>query len=159
MIRSASAVERVHGTALAVGARAVLIRGPSGAGKSDLALRCIVAPPVMADGPRAMLISDDQVGLAREGDGIVVSPPSTLAGKIEVRGLGVVPVAYCPSARLALVVDLVPPEAVPRYPLEPLSAVLLGTALPLLRLTPFEASAPAKVVLALIHSPEVLTPP
>ena len=158
MTLSASAAELVHGTALALDGKAVLIRGISGSGKSDLALRCIGLPSPM-DMPRVELLSDDQVWLTRDGRGIEGTPPPAIAGKIEVRGLGIVEVAYCASARLALVIDLVPPDRVPRFPLEELFTELLGTTVPLLRLTPFEASAPLKVVLALARYPEVLTPP
>lgn len=158
MTPSASAAEFVHGTALARDGKAVLIRGASGSGKSDLALRCIGLSLPM-DLPRVQLLSDDQVWLTRDVRGIEATPPPAIAGKIEVRGLGIVEVSYCASARLALVIDLVPPDRVPRFPLEELFTELLGTPVPLLRLTPFEASAPLKVVLALARYPDVLTPP
>jgi HPr kinase/phosphorylase len=158
MTPSASAAELVHGTALALEGKAVLIRGASGSGKSDLALRCIASPPPFGL-PRIDLLADDQVWLARDGRSIEATPPPAIAGKIEVRGLGIVEVAYCASARLALVIDLVPPDLVPRYPPEHLTTELLGATVPLLRLTPFEASAPFKAILALARSPEVLTPP
>jgi HPr kinase/phosphorylase len=158
MTPSASAAELVHGTALALDGKAVLIRGASGSGKSDLALRCIASPSPIGL-PRVDLLSDDQIWLTRNGRSIEATPPPAIAGKIEVRGLGIVGVPYCASARLALVIDLVPPDRVPRFPLEKLSTELLGTTVPLLRLAPFEASAPLKVILALARSPEVLTPP
>ncbi|MBX9863360.1 MAG: HPr kinase/phosphatase C-terminal domain-containing protein [Hyphomicrobium sp.] len=158
MTPSASAVELVHATALALDGKAVLIRGPSGAGKSDLALRCIAAGPVIGL-PRVELLSDDQVWLTRNGRGIIAVPPPAIAGKIEVRGLGIVEVPYCSAASVALAIDLVPPDLVPRMPLEKLTTELLGAAVPLLRLAPFEASAPLKVILALARSPEALTPP
>lgn len=151
--------EVVHGTAIALAGRAVLLRGPSGAGKSDLALRCIGAPPLVPNGPRAELVADDQVVLVRTPDGLEASPPATIAGRMEVRGVGIVELPYCTRARLALVVDLVAPADVPRYPLEKSAVTMLGVEIPLLRLTPFEASAPHKIVLALTQCPEGLTPP
>jgi serine kinase of HPr protein (carbohydrate metabolism regulator) len=61
------AVENHHGTAIAIGSHAALIRGASGAGKSDLALRCLaVAPTALIPGP-ARLVADDRVELKREG--------------------------------------------------------------------------------------------
>lgn len=149
MNQSANGAELVHGTALALGEKAVLIRGPSGSGKSDLALRCIAAPPFGEGALRAALVSDDQVRLTRQGEAVEASPPPAIAGKIEVRGLGILSLPFCPGARLALVVDLVPAADVPRFPLEPMSARYLGVAFPLLRLAPFEASAPVKLLLAL----------
>lgn len=148
-----NAADLAHGTAVALGAKAALIRGGSGAGKSDLALRCIALPPLAHVSLRAELVSDDQVRLAAKEGGIEVAPPATIAGKIEVRGLGILTLPYRALARLALVVDLVPPDEVPRYPLEPESATYLGMDFPLVRIAPFEASAPVKLVLALDAAP------
>ena len=149
MIPSANEIELVHGTALALGESAVLIRGASGAGKSDLALRCIAAPPLAGSALRAELVSDDQVRLGLRGTAIEASPPPAIAGKIEVRGLGIVTLPFRPSARLALVVDLVAPTDVPRFPLDRMTACYFGIEVPLLRLSAFESSAPVKVILAL----------
>lgn len=159
MTRPATEFERVHATALALGGKAVLIRGPSGAGKSDLALRCISAPRLPHLPSRAELVADDQVEIRRMGNGIEVSAPPAIAGKLEVRGLGVLDLPYRASARLVLVVDLVAPDDVPRYPLEEITTIFLGQAVPTLRLTPFEASAPAKVMLAVAAARDVLSPP
>lgn len=139
----------VHATALALGDRAVLIRGPSGSGKSDLALRCIAAPPVGFSAHRAELVSDDQVMLTLTAAGIEASAPASIAGRIEVRGLGIMALPHRASARLALVVDLVAPADVPRYPLDPTTALFFGLEVPAVRLAAFEASAPVKLLLAL----------
>ena len=108
---------------------------------------------------RAELVADDQVELTRTYDGIDVSAPPAIAGKLEVRGLGVLEMPYRASARLALVIDLVPPDEVPRYPLEEVTTIFLGRAVPTLRLAPFEASSPAKLALALAAARDVLAPP
>src|SRR5580658_2542678 len=89
----------VHATAVAIGGRAVLLRGPSGSGKSDLALRLIDAG--------ARLVADDRSELWRAGDAILVRSPATIAGLIEARGVGILTVDPLPTARLALIVDLV----------------------------------------------------
>jgi HPr kinase/phosphorylase len=123
--------------------RAVLLRGPSGAGKSDLALRLIEA------GGR--LIADDQTHIALKGRALIASPPASIAGRIEVRGLGIVELPRAKRlarAPVALLVDLVPPEKIERMP-EPMHEALLCIMLPLIALTPFEASAVAKLYLAL----------
>jgi HPr kinase/phosphorylase len=130
----------VHGTTVAIGGRGVLLRGPSGAGKSDLALRLIDAG--------ARLVADDRSLLRRDGNVILASAPATIAGLIEVRGIGLLRLEALAVTRLALVADLVAPEAVERLP-EPQSETILGISLPCVALAPFEASAPAKLRLAL----------
>ncbi|WP_338074473.1 HPr kinase/phosphatase C-terminal domain-containing protein [Hyphomicrobium sulfonivorans] len=138
-----------HGTAIAVDGRAALIRGASGAGKSDLALRCITLPPSLLLPSPAELVADDRVVMASDGNRLRIEPPSTLAGRMEVRGLGIVAMPYVPWAFVELVVDLTAPAEVDRLPDPPLRTNLLGINLPLLRLAPFEASAPIKLLLAL----------
>lgn len=145
----------MHGTCIAMdgpeGATGVLIRGPSGAGKSDLALRLI--------DQGARLVADDQCVIERRapagghGPGanrgaIVVRPPSAIAGRIEVRGVGIVSLPAAAEAPLGLVVDLVGPEAVERLPANGTTQIM-GESVPRLALYPFEASAPAKVRAAL----------
>jgi serine kinase of HPr protein (carbohydrate metabolism regulator) len=129
-----------HATTVAIGGRGVLLRGPSGSGKSDLALRLIDAG--------ARLVADDQSELWRDGEAVLARAPATIAGLIEVRGLGIVRLDSLPVARLALVVDLVAPDAIERLP-EQRSEAILGVSIPLVALAPFEASAPAKLRLAL----------
>ncbi len=129
----------VHATAVAIEGAAVLLRGPPGAGKSDLALRLIDAG--------ARLVADDQVELKRVGAQVLARAPAAIAGLIEVRGLGIARVDAIEEAPLALIVDLVPPATVERLP-EDRTEDVLGLAIPLLALAPFEASAPAKLRLA-----------
>ncbi|HEV2548387.1 MAG TPA: serine/threonine protein kinase [Stellaceae bacterium] len=131
---------RVHGTSVALDGAGVLLRGPAGAGKSDLALRLIDAG--------AALVADDQTELRRTGMGLRMSAPATIAGLLEVRGLGILRVPSVPSTILRLVVTLVPSEAIERLP-EPRHCVLLDCAIPEITLAPFEASAVAKLRLAL----------
>ncbi|MSP81791.1 MAG: serine/threonine protein kinase [Alphaproteobacteria bacterium] len=130
----------VHGTLVVLGRAGVLLRGPSGSGKSDLALRLI--------GGGARLVADDQVRLVVENGKLMGAPPATLAGRLEVRGLGLVALPHRPRARVRLVVDLVDQAAVPRLP-RPSTCRLLGVRIPRLWLAAFEASAPLKVRLAL----------
>ncbi len=127
-----------HGTCVTLDGVAVLLRGPSGSGKSDLALRLI-------DGG-ARLIADDQTLVDMRDGRLVASAPETIAGEMEVRGIGILAVEAETSGILGLVVDLVadPPERMP----EPETTEILGVALPLLRLNPFEASATVKLRLA-----------
>jgi HPr kinase/phosphorylase len=135
---------------VALGKRAALLRGSSGAGKSDLALRFLALP---GDGEkRPMLVADDQAWVAtgHKGD-LLVSPPDALAGKIEVRGLGILDVPFLAEARLVLVCDLVASDEVPRMPPESWeSTTIAGVELPALKVSPFEASAPVKLKMALL---------
>src|SRR4051794_1485630 len=126
----------VHGTSVAIDGAAVLFCGRPGSGKSDLALRLI------DDG--AVLVADDQTRLERRGDTLIASAPATIAGRLELRGVGILGVPSLAEAPLRLVVDLVPPASVERLP-EPQSCELLGLTVPLIALAPFEASAPAKL--------------
>jgi serine kinase of HPr protein (carbohydrate metabolism regulator) len=133
----------IHATAVAIetvfGPRAVLLRGCSGSGKSDLGLRLIDA------GGR--LVADDQSELKRRGALIIVRSPPTIAGLIEVRGLGIVRVEALAEAPLALIADLAAPETIERLP-ERDKERLLGLDLPRIAVAPFEVSAAAKVALA-----------
>lgn len=123
--------------------RSVLLRGPSSAGKSDLALRLIEGG--------ARLVADDQTALTRRGRRVMAAAPVTIAGLLEVRGVGIVKLGrlqLLAQAPVALLVDLVPPQRIARLP-EPARESVLGIDLPVLGLTPFEASATAKLRLAL----------
>jgi HPr kinase/phosphorylase len=130
----------VHGTAVAIAGQAILLRGPSGAGKSDLGLRLI-------DGG-AELVADDQVLLRRSGERVVLCAPDAIAEMIEVRGIGIVRIGAVAQAPLALIVDLLPSGQIERLP-EPRFEMVLGLAVPLIALAPFEASATAKLRLIL----------
>jgi HPr kinase/phosphorylase len=126
----------VHATAIAIEGEAVLLRGPSGAGKSDLGLRLI--------DEGASLVADDQTLLRRSGERIVACAPAAIAGLIEVRGVGIVRLEALRQAPLALIVDLLPSGQIERIP-EPRLETVLGVAVPLLALAPFEAAAVAKL--------------
>jgi HPr kinase/phosphorylase len=130
----------LHATSVAIDGHAVLLRGAPGSGKSDLALRLIDAG--------ARLIADDQSELSRRGDAIIVSAPAPIAGLIEVRGVGIVRLDVLAEAPVALIADLVPADKIERLP-EPQTETILGLALPLIALSPFEPSASAKLRLAL----------
>ena len=135
----------LHGTAAAcwtpgVGWRAVLITGAPGAGKSDLALRLV--------GRGWRLVADDYAYVTASGGVLYAIAPGTIAGRMEARGVGVVPALARGLTRLSLVVDLDGDGPVERLP-EPARRVIEGVALPALRLDGFEASAVEKVAAAL----------
>jgi HPr kinase/phosphorylase len=145
--------EFVHGTCVALGGRAALLRGPSGCGKSDLALRFLFLArrgPAALDPPT--LVADDRVCLRRDGGRVLATAPDSIRGQMEVRGVGIVGVKPAAEAEVVLVVDLVDAGGVPRLPAEDAAVPLAGVDLPLLRLAPFEASAPIKLALALAQT-------
>ncbi len=133
-------MEQVHATTVDLDGQGVMLRGPSASGKSDLGLRLIDAG--------AQLVADDRTDLILSGDAVRASAPKELAGRIEVRGVGIVTIAAVAETRLALIVDLVDAGDVQRLP-ETEMVEVLGVTLPLVRLAAFEASAPAKVRTAL----------
>jgi HPr kinase/phosphorylase len=145
--------ELVHGTCVALGRKAALLRGPSGSGKSDLALRFLY---LARRGPAALeapiLVADDQVWLVRHGEGLLARPPDTIRGKMEVRGVGIVEVKSLLEVELALVVDLAPAREIERLPEGDAMARLLGVELPRIALFPWEASAPIKLAIALARA-------
>jgi serine kinase of HPr protein (carbohydrate metabolism regulator) len=100
----------MHASAVLVQGGAVLIRGPAGAGKSRLSLGLLRAA---ASGALrfARLVADDRAHLVVANGRLLVSPPTALAGLLEVRGLGIRRVDYEPAAVVRLVVDLAAADA------------------------------------------------
>jgi HPr kinase/phosphorylase len=135
----------VHASAVLAGARAVLIRGASGTGKSRLALALVQA--AQAGGlPFARLVGDDRVHLETHHQRLLVRPAATLAGLIEVRGLGIRTLEHEPVAVVGLVVDLAADDA-ERLPAAP-DTVIADIRLP--RLAVAAGSDPLPGVLALL---------
>jgi HPr kinase/phosphorylase len=83
------------------------------------------------------LVADDRV----EIEAGVARAPATLAGLMEVRGLGILRMPYRSQVRLALVVSMGAGERLPK-PEQHLD-------LPLVRIDPAQPSAPARVTAAL----------
>lgn len=130
--------ETLHATSVAIDGRAVLLCGPSGVGKSDLALRLIDRG--------ATLVSDDYTLVQRIDGALRATAPDTIAGKMEVRGLGILPMPHG-DAPVALLCDLF--DQVDRMPPEGLSRAVAGLQVPVVKIAPFEVSAAIKVELAL----------
>ncbi len=131
--------EMLHATCVAYDGRAVLLIGPSGSGKSDLALRLF---------DRGFgLVSDDQTMVRKEGARLIASAPLTIAGKMEVRGLGIVEIPALGDTPVALVVELT--SDIQRMPDDSRKRTILGVEIPLFAVDAMTASAGAKVALAL----------
>ncbi len=138
--------ETLHASCVAINGRAVLIEGRSGAGKSDLALRLIDRG--------ARLVSDDYTIVFRDGrDGpLRASPSPTIAGRIEVRGIGIVPMPHVDRVPVALIVTLA--EEVERLPADPpATRHVAGVQVPVMMLEGALPSAPIKLELALARLP------
>jgi serine kinase of HPr protein (carbohydrate metabolism regulator) len=131
--------ETIHVSSVAIDGRAVLIGGRSGAGKSDLALRLIDRG--------ATLISDDYTFVRRVGTRACASAPERIAGRIEVRGVGIVELTAAQDVPVALYVDL-SGEPV-RLPEGKDRIAIAGISIPSLALDGHHASAPLKVEAAL----------
>ena len=131
--------ETIHASTVALDGRAVLISGPSGAGKSDLALRLL---------DRGFtLVSDDQTIVRRDGDKLIATAPPNIAGKLEIRGIGIVEMERLSDAPVALIVELT--SDIQRLPDDSRERPILGVRLPLISIDAMTASAPSKVALAL----------
>ena len=142
----------VHGTCIRVGRAGrtlgapahagVLILGKSGAGKSDLALRLIALG--------ATLVADDRSDLAVLRGRLVASAPRTIAGLLEVRGVGIVKMPHARHVAISLVVELT--RKVARLPERetwaPPASLRPARRPALIKINPFEASAADKVLLA-----------
>jgi serine kinase of HPr protein (carbohydrate metabolism regulator) len=143
----------VHGTCVAIGGRGVLLVGSPGSGKSDLALRLIDAPgrAVGENVMDAVLVSDDQTQVVKQGNRLIASAPPQLAGLLEVRGLGIVKCRHMASCDLALAVRLAPFAQIERMP-DPKFATyeVAQSALPLVAVDPASPAAPARVRAALL---------
>jgi HPr kinase/phosphorylase len=124
----------IHASCVAIGVRGVLLLGPSGSAKSDVALRLI-------DGG-ARLVADDRTILFVSKGRLQAKAPASIAGLLEIRGVGIVQLPARARVRIALVVRLGREGA--RLP-EPAHYTALGTQTPQIALDGRRAATPAKI--------------
>jgi HPr kinase/phosphorylase len=129
----------VHATCIAIGTRGVMLIGGSGTGKSDLALRLIDRG--------AVLVADDRCELQVQGGVPLCRPPEVLAGKIEVRGLGIMERPWTAPIPVMLAVRLV--DRYERMPDEGMIEMVAGQHVPAIKISAFETSAAIKIEMAL----------
>ncbi|MDP8912232.1 MAG: HPr kinase/phosphatase C-terminal domain-containing protein [Pseudomonadota bacterium] len=133
--------ETLHASCVVKDGRAILISGRSGSGKSDLALRLIDRG--------ASLVSDDYTIVRRIGGKLLASAPPNIAGKLEIRGIGIVELPASGDAPVCMMVDL--NRDVERMPAAAGPVVVAGIGVPVVTLNGLEASAPVKVEVALVR--------
>ncbi len=93
------------------------------------------------------LVSDDQTVVKREGDRLIAAAAPNIAGKLEVRGIGIVEIDHISDVPVAMVVELT--SDIERMPDDSRERTILGVALPLISIDATTASAPSKIAIAL----------
>jgi len=139
-----------HGTFVKVGKLGVLILGTSGSGKSSLALALIDGSGrgIGKNDLTATLIADDQVCLWYDSTSTQIfgRPPKTIAGLLEIRGLGIVQIDYVPRHPVGLVVQIRPQDKIERLPdFSRTSIDIMGQAIPVVEVSIHNTNAAAIV--------------
>jgi serine kinase of HPr protein (carbohydrate metabolism regulator) len=132
----------IHASAVLVGRKAALIRGPAGSGKSQLVWDLLQAAAQGAL-PFARLVADDRAHVELCAGRLLVQPAPALAGMIEIRGLGILRMAYEPLAAIGLVVDLAADDAVRHPDPKVQQTVIEGVSLPRLAVAAGMSALPA----------------
>jgi len=140
----------IHASAVLIGAKAALIRGPAGSGKSQLVWQLLQGAQ---DGalPFTRLVADDRAYVEAAAGRLLVRPAQALAGRIEIRGLGIRRLPYEPVAAVGLVVDLAAADADRLPSREAGETVIHGVTLPRLAVAPAQPALP--LVRALLQAP------
>lgn len=128
----------LHATSIAIKNKGVLISGQPGSGKSSLALQLIDRD--------AHLVSDDQTLLTLEKETLRISPPSSLRGLMEVRGVGICTFPFQEKAPLTLCVEMCEGHLLERLP-EPVFVEYHGIQVPYLKLSKIDPLGAIKVEL------------
>lgn len=129
----------IHATLIAYKGKGILFSGKSGSGKSDLALRFILEHG-------AELVADDRVDVFTVDYCLFGSSPKEIAGKLEVRGVGIASFPFIEKSPISLFVELVDDiKQIDRLP-EYQETELLDIRIPKLTLFPFESSAICKII-------------
>ena len=115
----------IHASAVLIGPKAALICGPSGAGKSKLAWQILHSAL-----PFTRLVGDDRLRAEARSGRLLLRPAGTLAGLIEMHGLGVRRVPHEPLAVAGYIVDLAAADAERLPPEQAQKAVISGVTLP-----------------------------
>jgi HPr kinase/phosphorylase len=128
----------IHASCVAVNGHGVLLLGGSGAGKSDIALQLIDAG--------GQLVADDRTILFAKKGALHARAPDSIAGLLEIRGVGIVKLPVRRSVRVRLAVRLGADGA--RLP-KPRFYRAQNCEVPEIALDPRIASTPARIRMAL----------
>jgi serine kinase of HPr protein (carbohydrate metabolism regulator) len=143
-------VDNFHASAVVLGDRGIVIAGEAGSGKTQLALALI--SHARTHGLFARLVADDQIFLSAHHGRLVCIAPETIAGLVEVRGVGPQPTVHEKKAPVDLLVRLVEPGAAERFP-EAETESLQGCEVPLLKLAADDGRAALMAIAALLSLP------
>jgi serine kinase of HPr protein (carbohydrate metabolism regulator) len=100
-----------------------------------------------------VLISDDQTLVVRSGKALLARAPVEIAGRMEIRGIGIVVMPHVQDVPVGLIVRLDGP--VERMPDRRIRRVA-GIEVPQLYIEAFHASAPIKIAM-MLRGIEILT--
>jgi HPr kinase/phosphorylase len=136
----------IHASALALAEAGIVIRGAAGAGKSRLTLALLEV--ARQTGRFGALIGDDVIQLSAYHGRLIARGHPAIHGQIEYRGNGIVEVETAAAVVVRLVVDILPPDQVVRYP-DPINpyVTFCDIGLPLLRLRAGGAAADSTLVI------------
>ena len=134
-----SKLPNIHATFISFKDKGILFIGKSGAGKSDLALRMI-----MDYG--AILVADDRVNVENIDGKLYGSAPKEIAGKMEIRNIGITDFSYKKKEVINLCVELSENrDELDRLPNNEF-ADFLGVSVIKIKLYPFDCSTICKII-------------
>lgn len=108
-IMTQMSLQNIHASCVAIKGKGILMSGPPGIGKSTLALQLIDRG--------GLLVSDDQTLLTLNEDGqLIGSCPSSIQGRIEVRGVGLCTLPFQETCPLHLFVEISEGKSLERLP-------------------------------------------
>lgn len=145
-----SGLPNIHGTALVLGDRGILITGQSGSGKTTLALTLV--GHFCTHGRFARLVSDDQILVEARGGRLLAQAPATITGLVEVPGIGPRPVPTEQAVVIDLVLRLVA-EGAPARLQDNATEAIAGCALPRFDLARRNVPAALPLVATLLGLP------
>lgn len=133
-------MNNIHATLVNYNDKGILLIGKSGLGKSDLALRLIFEKG-------AKLVADDRVTLSQNDNVLYGEAPDNIAGKIEVRGLGICELEHIKKSKIDLCVELCSSrDEVERLPQDEFIN-FLGISITKIKIYPFDCSTICKIII------------
>jgi len=106
-------IQTLHAGCIRYGKAGILICGPAGSGKSSL-IRMLL-DDARQNGISAAFISDDRTVISLQNHRITARSHPAIAGKMEIRGFGIVDYPHEEEVPLCLVVEVTKEDHLPRY--------------------------------------------